>query len=135
MRIIGLDGREYGWSPARKQGKGKKASALHNKARRILNEVFPFDRILEEVSLPGTKSQTRNTTLFADFYIPNRSLITEVHGSQHFEYTSFFHEDRLAFYKAKARDRDKKAWCEINHITLIEFLFSESEEEWREKLE
>ena len=61
--------------------------------------------------------------------------MVEVHGRQHFEYISFFHEDRLAFHKAKARDRDKRVWCEINHIELIEFLFNESEEEWRGKLE
>ena len=135
MKVIGLDGREYSWSAARKQGKGNKKSSLHKKARKILNEIFPFDRVLEEISLPGTRSQTRKTTLFADFYIPNRSLMVEVHGRQHFEYISFFHEDRLAFHKAKARDRDKRVWCEINHIELIEFLFNESEEEWRGKLE
>ena len=135
MKVVGLDGKEYSWSPAKKQGKSKKASELHNKARQTLNDVFPFDRILEEVSLPGTKSQTRKTTLFADFYIPNRNLVVEVHGRQHFEYVSFFHKDRLSFHKAKARDRDKKAWSEINHICLIEFLFNESKQEWREKLE
>lgn len=135
MKVTGLDGREYSWSAARKQGKSNKKSKLHKKARKVLNEIFPFDRVLEEVSLPGTRSQTRKTTLFADFYIPNRSLIIEVHGRQHFEYVSFFHEDRLAFHKAKARDRDKRSWCELNHIALIEFLFNESEEEWRGKLE
>ena len=135
MKVIGLDGKEYSWSAARKQSKGNKKSSLHKKARKILNDIFPFDRVLEEISLPGTRSQTRKTTLFADFYIPNRSLMVEVHGRQHFEYISFFHEDRLAFHKAKARDRDKRSWCELNHIALIEFLFNESEEEWRGKLE
>ena len=135
MKVIGLDGREYSWSPARKQSKGQNKSSLHEKARKVLNEVFPFDRVLEEISLPGTKSNKRNSTLYADFYIPNRSLVVEVHGRQHFEYVSFFHQDRLTFHKARARDRDKKAWCEINQIELIEFLFNESEKEWKEKLE
>ena len=135
MKVVGLDGKEYSWSPARSQGKGENKSGLHRKARRILNEAFPFDRVLEEVTLPGTKSGSRKTLLYADFYIPNHDMVVEVHGEQHFKFVSFFHKDRLSFFKAKGRDRDKRAWCELNHMTLIELNYNESEDEWRSKFE
>ena len=70
-----------------------------------------FNRILEEVTLPGTKTSSRRTLLYADLYIPNRDLIVEVHGEQHFKFNSFFHKDKMAFFKAQARDKDKRAWC------------------------
>ena len=38
----------------------------------------------------------------------------------------------MAFFKAQARDKDKRAWCKLNHINLIELNYNESEEEWRE---
>lgn len=137
MMVVGLDGNQYSWNPSRSQGNisDKNRSQLHLDARILLKKLFPFDRILEEVSLPGTKSGSRKTILYSDFYIPNRSLMIEVHGEQHFEFNSFFHKDRMSFYKSRARDRDKATWCELNHITLVELRFNETEQEWRNKLE
>ena len=41
----------------------------------------------------------------------------------------------MAFYKAKARDAEKREWCELNSIRLIEFNFNESTDDWRRKTE
>ena len=73
------------------------------------------DRILEEVTLPGTKT-IRSKCLRADFYIPNRNLIVEVHGEQHFRFNAFHFDDKLAFFRAQARDRNKADWCKLNEI-------------------
>jgi len=137
MHVIGLDNKHYVWNPAKKQAKvkDKNKSSLHKKAKRLLKEAYPFDRILEEVSLPGTKTTRRRSSLTADFFIPNRTLIIEVHGEQHYTYNSFFFKNSMEFYKAQARDRDKIRWCEINDIGFIELSFNESEDEWRKKLE
>ena len=113
----------------------KNRSSLHKMARSLLKQVYPYDRILEEVTLPGTKTGSRKTLLYADLYIPNRDLIVEVHGEQHFTFNSFFHKDKMAFFKAKARDNDKRAWCKLNQITLIELNYNESVEEWRRKFD
>ena len=40
----------------------------------------------------------------------------------------------MEFFKAQARDRDKKHWCELNEISLIELFHDESIEQWREKI-
>ena len=131
MKVIGLDAREYTWNP--KTGGGKR-SKLHQKAKTVLDSCFPHDRILEEVTLPGTKT-VRSKCLRADFYIPNRNLIVEVHGEQHFKYIPYFHKSRAGFAMAKKRDLDKKEWCRVNDIELIELRWDDSLEYWRYKLE
>ena len=134
MKIQGLDGKEYSWIPSNNIVETEKRSGLHNKARQLLKERYPNDRILEELILPGTKTDNRKSTLKADFFIPTRSLIVEVHGSQHVEFNNFFFKDKMEFYKAQARDRDKKKWCELNQFAIIELFHNESTEEWKEKI-
>lgn len=134
MKIIGLDDKEYSWIPSNNIVETDKRSGPHKKAKALLKELYPNDRILEELILPGTKTQNRKSTLKADFFIPMRSLIVEVHGSQHSEFNNFFFKSKMDFYKAQARDRDKKRWCEINELELIELFDSESIEDWRSKL-
>ena len=134
MIIIGLDGKEYSWIPSNNIVNTNNRSGLHLNARKLLKEKFPNDRILEELVLPGTKTDNRKSVLKADFFIPVRSLIVEVHGQQHTEYNNFFFKNKIEFYKAQARDRDKKNWCEINQFELIELFHNESIEEWRAKI-
>ena len=40
----------------------------------------------------------------------------------------------MEFFKAQARDKDKKKWCQINEFTLIELFYNESIDEWRDKI-
>ena len=131
MKVIGLDGKNYKWNP--KSGGGKR-SKLHKKAKKALDIWYPYDRILEEVSLPGTKTSTRKSVLRADLYIPNRNLIIEVHGEQHFKFNKFHYRDKLSFFRAQARDRDKLEWCRINEIIIVTFNYNENENEWRAKI-
>ena len=134
MNIIGLDGKNYNWNAAACQAVTENRSSLHLKAKELLVNLFPYDRILEEVSLPGSKTERRKSTLRADFFIPNRRMIVEVHGEQHYKYNNFFYKDKLSFYRAKARDSRKKEWCELNDITLIEFNYDEDVDDWRRKI-
>ena len=135
MKIIVLDGREYSWNPSSCQANSSSRSSLHLKAKDLLDEMFPYDRILEELSLVGSRTSRRRGTLRADFFIPNRMLLIEVHGEQHHKFNNFFFADKLSFYKAKARDSDKREWCEINDIKLVEFNYDEDMDEWRRKVE
>ena len=135
MKVTGLDGKEHNWNPSAKQSKSKKRSKLHQRARILLYELFLYDRILEEVSLVGTNNGARKGVLRADFFIPNRSLIVEVHGEQHFKFNGHFFKDKLSFFRAQARDRDKKEWCRINNINIVELNYDEEIDEWRRKIE
>ena len=134
MKINGLDGKEYSWNPSASEAKSSQRSSLHIKAKDLLDNLFPYDRILEEVSLPGSKTERRRSTLRADLFIPNRNLIIEVHGEQHYKFNKFFYKDKLSFYRAKARDSEKKEWCQLNDITLVEFNYNEDLDEWRRKI-
>ncbi|GEM_PF-652214 len=137
MIVKGFDGKDYKWSAHRHkptQDDTRPRSKNHLRARAVLRELFPRDVILEEVPLPGSKTQSRHSTLFADFYIPNRNLIVEVHGRQHYEYVPHYHKTKMGFYKAKARDRDKIDWCSINDIEIITLNHSDSDDDWKRRI-
>jgi len=130
MKITGLDGKTYTWNLTNHvpyKDDNRPRSQHHIRAKFLLTLEFPYDRILEEVPLPGCG-------LFADFYIPKRTLMIEVHGSQHYEFNSFFFKSKADFYKAQARDRQKANWANINNITYIELPHTESDDEWRARI-
>lgn len=128
MKIIGLDGKEYSWSIWGKSSDSLNKSSYHLKARDLLKDLFPIDRILEEVFLPGCDS------LYADFFLPLRRIMVEVHGEQHYKYIPFFHGNKINFAKAKVRDRKKILFCDNNKITYIELPYTEDNNEWRNRI-
>lgn len=136
MKIIGLDGKTYTWNPIHYVVDvfEENQSSLHKKAYQILKSTYPNETIYQEVMLAGTKTKSRSTILRADFFIPTQKLVVEVHGEQHFKFNNWFYENKIDFYKAQGRDRDKKEWCEINGFRLVELLPKESEKEWTKKI-
>lgn len=125
MKIIGLDGKEYKWMM---KGCKPKESSFHITVRKILKDLYPLDRILEEVPLPGSHG------LSCDFYLPSRKKMIECNGRQHYEYTGHFHRTKMNFYRGKANDRNKQKWCELNGITLISLTYKGSEGVWRRQI-
>lgn len=130
MKFIGLNGREYRIDPTQYSCNSDREnkSAPHLKCRAILKDLFPFDIIIEEFPLPGSRGA--GTKLYSDFFIPARGIMVEVHGKQHFEYSPFFHGSKEGFIKSKKRDKEKREWAEKNNITLIVLKDSEIDE-WR----
>jgi len=55
-------------------------------------------------------------------------------ASKAFKFNKFHYKDKLSFFRAQARDRDKKEWCVLNEIKIIVFNYNETEEEWKNKL-
>ena len=131
MKVIGLDGKTYSWTSGNvpDHDDARHRSSLHLLARTILKSMYPMDRILEESVLPGTGGLT------ADFWLPLRKTIVEVHGEQHYKFIPFFHNTMLNFYHSKKNDKNKIEWCEKNNIYLIELPFNESEQQWRKRVE
>lgn len=132
MRIIDLDNKIVHWNLTGHIAKGRlqNKSSLHLVSRKIITQQFPTLQILEEVPIPLRKSET----LYLDFYLPLIKTCIEVHGEQHFKYVAFYHQTILNFLKSKKRDQEKKEWCNKNNIAHIIFLYNESEEEWRQKI-
>ena len=137
MKAKGINGKEYVWNLTSYDvfnDDSRKRSKYHIRARKLLKEIFNSYRILEEVKLPGSTSLHRKSVLYLDFYIPTISLAIEVHGQQHYEYSPFFHKNKADFLKSKARDEDKIEWCDLNGIQLITLKYSESDDEWRKRI-
>lgn len=134
MRIIGIDGHEYKFNFSHNSRTSSNPSKYHSLARELLKSLFPLDNIYEEVSLPGTKVGVTGKTLYADFFIPQQKLVVEVQGEQHYSFIPFFHENKLEFYKSKARDEAKKEFCKINEFSIVELPYMENEDEWRTRI-
>lgn len=135
MLVKGFDGKEYDWKPRSADVEDRYRSQLHIKIRNLLREMFPFDIIIEETLLPGSNRFLKKKELTADFYLPTRSLIIEAHGEQHYSYNSFFFKNKYEFAKAQRRDLDKKDWCKMNNITLIELKHSDDLDTWRNQID
>lgn len=130
MKVKDLDGREHPWNLTGyvpPENSTRPRSKFHVSARELLQSMYPTDRILEEVPLPGMR-------LFGDFYLPLRKMMVEVHGEQHYKYTPHFHGTVQAFMKSKKNDERKKKWCQLNNISLVILPHSETEDEWRERI-
>ena len=129
MKVIGLDGRSHTWKLTNKVPLGDdevERSQLHLEVRKFLREAYPFDRILEEVYLPGSDGLT------ADFVIPTRKLMVEAHGEQHYKFIPFFHGTIHGFLASKKRDNDKRQWAELNGFILVELPFDGKPKHWGE---
>ena len=135
MKVTGLNGREYILDLKKYSKQRSKYSYYHKIARELLHDIFSGYSVYEEVKLPGTVNPAKKSVLYLDFYIPNRIMGVEVHGEQHFKYVPYFHKSKAGFAQAKKRDLDKKEWCRINDITLVELRWDEDPEFWREKIE
>ena len=135
MKVTGLNGREYNLDLKKYIDNNRsKRSFYHVQARGLIKDIFKGYTILEEVTLPGSKDQFGGKSLRADMFLPASRIIVEVHGEQHYKFNNFFFKSKLDFYKAKARDSDKREWCELNEIELIELNYNEDIDEWREKI-
>lgn len=126
MLVKYLDGQTYEWKiKGREVTKDyRPRSELHVLARDIIKERFPTMQVLEEVPIQPYKGKT----LYLDFYIPLIRLAIEVHGEQHFKFSSLFHSSTRDFIKQQSNDEDKKNWCEQNGIGLIIFKYDEKDQ-------
>lgn len=128
MKVRGLDGRLHSWSPT---SNPRACSQYHDRARKVLRQLYPSEQILEEVALPGCG----DTTLYADFYLPLHRLVVEVQGEQHYKQVPHFHQNNpLNFLAAKRRDQQKQEWCELNNLRLVELPYTEDDDGWKSRL-
>jgi hypothetical protein len=131
MKVQGINGRAYKLSLGGRDFEiDRKVSSLHSRARDLLRQIFPFEPRKEEVSLPGCKAQ-----LYLDFFLPQSMFAVEVQGQQHYEHTPLFHgTDKFHFYASLARDNEKRSFCGLNKITLVELPYNESDEQWEKRI-
>ena len=135
MKVMGLNGREYNLDLKKYSKQRQKCSYYHHLARELLHDMISVYNIYEEVKLPGSVNPAKKSVLYLDFYIPNAIMGIEVNGQQHYKYVPYFHKSKAGFLQAKARDRAKAEWCELNEITLVQLRWDDSLEYWRKQIE
>jgi len=123
MKVSTLTGDAYEWKLPRRNK--RKTSSYHKIAKQILKELYPNFSIYEETPI----LIKRRKTLFLDFYIKNLNLAIEIHGIQHYTFSSLFHETKLDFLKQRQNDQLKQEWCELNNISFLPLDYRE-EQEW-----
>lgn len=107
----------------------KKKSKLHTQAKELIYSLFPTSVILEEVPV-----KPRNTVQYFDFYINNIKLVIEVNGEQHYKFNTLYHASAQDFLRQRKNDQDKRDWCELNGITLIELPYNEDLQQWEQRI-
>ncbi len=125
MKVRGLDGKEYKLSLSNRTSDNRNKSSGHMDARLLIGEFYPFDSVFEEVLFPGC-----GTSLYVDFFLPQRRLAVEIQGRQHREYVPHFHRGKTGFKNQKNRDNLKIEFCKINKIILVT-LHDDERDVWR----
>ena len=135
MRVVGFDGKDYDFNYSKNKHRKSRSnkSSYHVEARKLIRDYFSDFSIYEEVTLPGSKKAGRRSLLYADFFIPEAMLMVEVHGEQHYTFSSFFYKSKYDFLKSKKRDKDKMAWCGLNNIELVVLPYNERDQ-WKQMI-
>ena len=130
MKVRCLDGKIHDWKPRGERVRGTQTrprSEIHLAARTLLTGLFPTLKISEEVRVPLRTGKH----VYVDFYINTIKTVVEVHGEQHYKFSSFFHKTAQDFVNQKRRDSELQEWCISNNITYVELPFNESLDEWQ----
>lgn len=114
MRVKGLTGKQYFWTPSGVDWNAESKSKLQKKCKALLSSYWAGDVVAEEQNMPGTK-------MHFDFVNFSKKVIIEVMGGQHYKYNKFFHNKNIFnFVSSKNRDAKKKDFAELNGFLFIE---------------
>ena len=83
------------------------------RAKKFLKKYWLRHVVFEELPVAGTK-------LSLDFYNANEKIAVEVQGAQHIKFVKFFHGTKANYIDQKRRDAQKREFCVINGIKLVE---------------
>jgi hypothetical protein len=89
-------------------------SKMQKQVKDLLMPHWQRHVVFEEFPITGTR-------MTLDFYNANKKIAIEVQGRQHNNYVPHFHANNKAnFLSQKRRDVQKKDFCRLNDIRLIE---------------
>ena len=89
-------------------------SKFQTEVKHHLKKIWSNDLVYEELPLAGSR-------LRFDFYNHTLSIAVEANGPQHKKFHDFFHGgNRLKFLDQVKRDKEKRLFCKVNGIELIE---------------
>ncbi len=116
MTFFDLRGKKRTLKNARKyliDWEAKSPSKFQKATKDFLRQFWRGQTVFEELPVVGTRYRI-------DFYCANKAVAVEAMGKQHDQYTPFFHKSRLDYLSQIKRDEEKRRYCDINDITLVE---------------
>jgi hypothetical protein len=117
MKFLSLNGREINCEVSQQRYPQRTKENCRSEGQyhlgQQLRQLYKGAVILEEFTIPGSK-------LSLDFFVPSFKAAFEFQGNQHDGFNQFFHKDKNDFIKQSQRDQNKKDWCKLNAIKLIE---------------
>jgi hypothetical protein len=82
----------------------------HYVVGKILQHLFPYHKVEEEQPIGS---------LWIDWLIPQLGIAVEVHGSQHTNFSEFYHKTKHDFVKGQENDYAKSEMLESQNISLF----------------
>jgi hypothetical protein len=93
-----------------------------DKLLQCISEAFPSAMVQAETPLSEFGARGNLGRLRIDYYMFRPFKVAyEFHGSQHFAFTSHFHQDESGFTDSKWRDRAKREFLFAHGIPLVEY--------------
>lgn len=100
-----------------------KRSMGEEKIGRFLNKIGI--EYMEQYKIGNEYLFCQNVVLFVDFYLPNKNLVIEYNGIQHYQESPFF--NTRDFAQQQERDNAVRQYCKNHKIKLIEIPYTEYE--------
>lgn len=94
-------------------------SELQRQVSELLEIYFGEHSIYENIR-PDWVLDATGRRLEFDFFIPSLRIALEIQGQQHFTYIPYFHGDFAGFLDQLERDKQKRAACTQEQISLFE---------------
>lgn len=93
---------------------GKSPSKFQFSVKQFIKPFWINCKVSEEFVIPGSR-------LRIDLINFNKKMVIEASGTQHDEFTPFFHSNsKLQYLASMKRDMAKQKWCEDNQFQFVE---------------
>ena len=130
MRLIGINGKLINKNVSKYKINWHEPSAsnLQYQVKQFLCPYWKHQIVYEEFPVYQTRMRV-------DILNATKRIAVEVNGTQHSQYSKFFHGNRANYLRSIKRDFKKLEWLELNKFKLIEIEADEVEQLTKEFIE
>ena len=130
MRLIGINGKLINKNVSKYKINWHEPSAsnLQYQVKQFLCPYWKHHIVYEEFPVYQTRMRV-------DILNATKRIAVEVNGTQHSQYSKFFHGNRANYLRSIKRDFKKLEWLELNKFKLIEIEADEVEQLTEEFIE
>lgn len=123
MRLKSIYGKAQYKNVSKKRVKWDAASKskFQREVKNLLYKKWKLDVVYEEFPVYGS-------LLTLDFFNSSKMIAIEVQGTHHTEFNKFFHKSRYDYLAQLQKDEEKRKFCDLNGIRLVEIFYEEKKE-------